>query len=144
MTSAPMSARIIEQNGPARTRVRSTTRTPARGFLETGTVFPFPYPLHQALGDAVDPVAGAAGAAPEDPRAVEGAQAREVVDVVDRLDRHGGPDLEPARLGAVRDEARPTLQLDDRDVERGLEAFRRGVERRERHGLGGAGVVRGV
>ena len=31
MTSAPMSARIIEQNGPARTRVKSRTRMPFSG-----------------------------------------------------------------------------------------------------------------
>src|SRR5262249_30677286 len=105
MTSAPMSPRIMAQNGPASTRVRSSTRTPVRGRSARGTLPPLPHPLGQAARDGVDTVAGAAGAAPEQPRALERPQVGEIVDVVDRLDRHRRPDLEPLDLGAVADEA---------------------------------------
>src|SRR5262245_56295264 len=103
MTSAPMSPSIIEANGPASTRVRSSTRTPASGFLprtgragRLGTGRSFPDSLHHAARDRVDPVAGPAGPAPEQAGPVERAQVGEVVDVVDGLDGHRGADPEPA------------------------------------------------
>src|SRR5262245_36749988 len=52
MISAPMSPRIIEQKGPASTRVRSSTRTPDSGRSARGTVFPFP---HRRQPDAGGP-----------------------------------------------------------------------------------------
>src|SRR2546427_10612966 len=131
ITSAPMSPRIIEQKGPASTRVRSSTRIPDSGRSARGTVFPLPHPLGQAAGDRVDAVAGAPGPAPEQARAVQGPQVREVVDVVDGLDGDGGADLEALDIGAVTDEARAAVELDDRQVERRLEAGRRRVQRGE-------------
>src|SRR5438093_200785 len=119
-----MSPRIIEQKGPASTRVRSSTRIPDSGRSARGTVFPLPHPLGQAAGDRVDAVAGAPGPAPEQARAVQGPQVREVVDVVDGLDGDGGADLEALDVGAVADEARAAVELDDRQVERRLEAWR--------------------
>src|SRR6266850_3252703 len=118
ITSAPMSPRIIEQKGPASTRVRSSTRIPDSGRSARGTMFPLPHPLGEAAGDRVHAVAGAAGAAPEQARAVQGAEAREVIDVVDRLDGDGRPDLQPFDLGAVTDEARAAVELHDGEVQR--------------------------
>src|SRR5258706_15821039 len=83
MTSAPMSARIIEQNGPASTRVRSRTRMPSSGLI-FGTSSSFPDALGEAARDRVHPVPGVSGTAPEDARAVERAEMREIVHVVDR------------------------------------------------------------
>src|SRR6266508_7033467 len=90
ITSAPMSPSIIEQNGPASTRVRSRTRIPASGGVEapSRSLAGFMPDLPQrALGpaprDRLDALAAVTGATPEDPRAVERAQVREVVDVVD-------------------------------------------------------------
>src|SRR5262245_8830117 len=122
MTSAPMSPSIIAANGPASTRVRSSTRTPASGFFERtagrlGTGGSFPDSLHDAAGDRVDAVAGASGAAPEQSRAVERAEMGEVVDVVDGLDGHRGADPQSARLRAVTEAARPDLQLHEGEVE---------------------------
>src|SRR5207237_400159 len=116
MTSAPMSARIIEQNGPARTRVRSRTRMPLSGST-FGTSLSFPDALGEAARDRVHPVARVAGAPPEDARPVQRSQVREIVHVVDRLDGDGGADLQTARLGAVADEARAVLELDQGDVQ---------------------------
>src|SRR5205814_6693542 len=73
ITSAPMSARIMEQNGPARTRVRSRTRMPESG-LGFGTSLSFPHTLRETARDRVHAVARPARAAPEDARAVERAQ----------------------------------------------------------------------
>src|SRR2546428_5084440 len=117
ITSAPMSPRIIEQKGPASTRVRSSTRIPDSGRSARGTVFPLPHPLGQAAGDRVDAVAGAPGPAPEQARAVQGPQVREVVDVVDGLDGDGGANLEALDAGAVADEARPAFGRADRQVD---------------------------
>src|SRR6266446_1021213 len=132
-----MSPSIIEANGPASTRVRSSTRTPARGLPERlprlATGRSFPDSLHHAPRDRVDPVAGAAGAPPEETGAVERAEMGEVVDVVDGLDGHGGADPEAAGLGPVAEEPSPALQLHEGQVERGAKALRRRVERGERH-----------
>src|SRR5687768_11035232 len=106
MTSAPMSPSIIEQKGPARTRVRSRTRTPARGLSTRGTVSPLPHPLGEAAGDRIHALARMSRAPPEEPRAVHRPQVGEIIDVVDGLDGHGGADLEPARLRAVTDRVR--------------------------------------
>src|SRR5436853_5368365 len=80
MISAPMSPRIIEQNGPASTRVRSSTRTPDSGRSARGTIPPLPDPLGETARDRVDAVAGAAGAAPEQPRALQRPQVGEVME----------------------------------------------------------------
>src|SRR5207249_8973798 len=61
MTSAPMSPSIIEQNGPARTRVRSRTRTPASGWSARDTFFSFPDSFGEAL--YIHPAAGDGGGA---------------------------------------------------------------------------------
>src|SRR5256885_11100053 len=66
MTSAPMSPSIIEQNGPARTRVRSRTRTPTRGWSARDTLSSFPGSLGQAPGDRVHAVTRTTGAPPEE------------------------------------------------------------------------------
>src|SRR5215468_2942574 len=115
ITSAPMSPSIIAQKGPARTRVRSSTRTPASGPLACATETSFPRALRETLRDRAHALAGAAGAAPKEPRTIERAEVREVVDVADRLDRHPRADLEPLRLVAVADEPRAADQIDQRD-----------------------------
>src|SRR5262249_60472244 len=76
--SAPMSPSIIAQKGPARTRVRSSTRTPASGPLAFGTDSSFPGALRQALRDRAHALAGTAGPAPEELGAVERTEMREV------------------------------------------------------------------
>src|SRR6185369_6205372 len=88
MISAPMSPSIMVQKGPARTRVRSRTRTPLSGPLAVGMLLSFPDALGETAGDGVHALAGVARATPEDARAVHGAKVREVVDVVDGLDGH--------------------------------------------------------
>src|SRR3989454_4733475 len=135
MTSAPMSPSIIEQNGPARTRVRSRTRTPTRGWSARDTVFSFPGSLGEAPGDRVHAVTGRAGAPPEEAGAVQRAEMGEVVDVVHRLDRDARADAKPARLCAVADEPGAPLQRDQRDVERRPESCGRRVQRGERDDL---------
>src|SRR6266700_3015925 len=75
MTSAPMSPSDIEQNGPARTRVKSMTRMPAsggRGFLLTGVFFlafvirpSLEESLGQALGNGSDLLTASACPPPE-------------------------------------------------------------------------------
>src|SRR3989442_4255348 len=82
MTSAPMSPSIIEQNGPARTRVRSRTRTPTRGWSARDTLSSFPGSLGEAPGDRVHAVTRTTGAPPEEAGAGQRAAMREVVEVV--------------------------------------------------------------
>src|SRR5215470_20029256 len=81
MISAPMSPSDIEQNGPARTRVRSMTRMPARGglgrrlpaaffllvvfFLDVATGPSSPDAFRHALGDRRDLLASGARPPPE-------------------------------------------------------------------------------
>src|SRR3989442_7925085 len=81
MTSAPMSPSIIEQNGPARTRVRSRTRTPTRGWSARDTLSSFPGSLGEAPGDRVHAVTRTTGAPPEEAGAGPRAPVREEVDV---------------------------------------------------------------
>src|SRR5687768_1157698 len=138
MTSAPMSPSSMAQYGPASTRVRSRTRTSFNG-CSAGMWPPVPHPLGQAPRDGVGAIAGVTGAPPEQPRALERAEVGEVVDVVDRFDRHRGADLKAARLGAVADEPRATLQLDDGDVQRRAEALGCCVQHGERHDLADPG-----
>src|SRR5262249_43181604 len=129
---------IIAQKGPARTRVRSSTRTPASGPLACATETSFPGALRETLRDRAHALAGAAGAAPEEPRAVERAEVREVVDVADRLDRHPRADLEPLSLVAVADETRAADQIDERDVQRRAKPLRRREQGGERDDLAAA------
>src|SRR6266480_423203 len=143
-TSAPMSPSSIAQNGPARTRVRSSTRTPARGPFARGTLSSSPDALGEAPRDRVHAVAGVAGAPPEQPRAVHDAKVGEVVHAAHRLDRDRRADPEPPRLRAVADEPRAPLELDERDVERRLEARGRRVQRGERDDLTRAGERHGL
>src|SRR5438034_4411926 len=82
MTSAPMSPSIIEQNGPARTRVRSRTRTPTRGWSVRDTLSSFQGSLGGAPGDAVHAVTRPPGPPPEEAGAVQRAGMGEVVAVV--------------------------------------------------------------
>src|SRR5262249_10414913 len=135
ITSAPMSPSIIAQKGPARTRVRSSTRTPASGPLGFATESSFPGALRKTLRDRAHALAGAAGAAPEEPRAIERAGVGELVDVAARLDRPPGADLEPLRLVTVADEPRAADQIDQRDVQRRAEPFGRREQGRERDHL---------
>src|SRR5262245_8181247 len=122
ITSAPMSPGIRGQNGPARTRVRSSTRTPASGPLGFATESSFPRAFREALRDRAHALARAAGAAPEQPRAVERAEVREIVDVADRFDRDPRADPKSLRLVAVANEAGAADQIDERDVQRRFEA----------------------
>src|SRR5207247_8868818 len=85
MTSAPMSPSLIEQNGPARTRVRCRTRTPASGWSARDTFFSFPDSFGEAPADRVHAVAGAAGAPPEQAGAVQRAAGGEGVHAVPRV-----------------------------------------------------------
>src|SRR5262245_18248378 len=122
MTSAPMSPSIMAQNGPARTRVRSRSRTPGSGALQCATWSSFPDTLRQALRDRVHTLAGAAGAAPEEPHPVHRAQMREVVNVTHGLDCIPGADFQSGGLGAVADEAGAPGKPDGRDVQARFEA----------------------
>src|SRR5213594_1724450 len=137
-TSAPMSASIMVQNGPASTRVRSSTRTPSSGLVRA-TFASLEEPAHDAAGHRVDAIAGAAGAAPEQTRPVERVQAREVIDVVHRLDGDEGADAHAPGLRAVADEAGAPLKLDEGDVEWRAKSLGRRVERRVRHDLADPG-----
>src|SRR3989442_8439046 len=118
MTSAPMSPSIIEQKGPARTRVRSRTRTPASGWSARDTFFSFPDSFGEAPGDRVNAVAGAAGASPEQAGAGQCAPGGGVVDVVHPFDRDGGGDSHPPRLPAAADGLGPPPPENQRDVKR--------------------------
>src|SRR5580765_994483 len=133
-----MSPSIIAQKGPARTRVRSSTRTPASGPLAFATESSFPGALRKALRDRAHALTGSARAAPEELRAIERAEVREVVDVANRLDGHPRADLEPLGLVAVADEPRAADQIDQRDVKRRAEALGRREQRRERDDLAAA------
>src|SRR5215467_8118662 len=146
ITSAPMSPRDMAQKGPARTRVRSITRTPARGVrgfffgagalrLAVATEPSSPDALGQALGDRRDLLAAGSGAPPEQARPVREAHVREVKHIIERFDAHARADPDAPSLRAMAEEARPALQLDEGDVERRLESFRRRVERGEGHHL---------
>src|SRR5262247_1694071 len=154
-TSAPMSPSDMEQNGPASTRVRSMTRTPASGgrgvFFLTGsfltgafclpvaTEASSPHAFGQALGDGCDLLAAGAGAPPEEAGPVREAHVGEVKHIVERLDAHARPDPDAPRLLAVAEEPRAAFELDERDVQRRLEALGRRVERGERDDLADAG-----
>src|SRR5712692_4821688 len=133
-----MSASVIVQNGPASTRVRSSTRTPESGLVRA-TFASLEEPAHDAAGHRINAIAGTAGAAPEQARAIERVQARKVVDVVDRLDGDERADAHTWRLSAVTDEASAALELDERDVERRAKALGGRVQRRVRHDLSHAG-----
>src|SRR5262245_44338620 len=150
MTSAPMSPSDMEQNGPASTRVRSMTRTPASGgrgvflteaFLTGAFCLPVateassPHALGQALGDGCDLLAPGAGAPPEEAGPVREAHVGEVKHIVERFDAHARADPDPSRLRAVTEQPRAPFELDQRDVERRLEAFGRRVQRGERDDL---------
>src|SRR4029450_8471649 len=135
ITSAPMSPSIIAQKGPARTPVRSSTRTPASGPLAFATESSFPGALREALRDRAHALTGSARAAPEELRAIERAEVREVVDVANRLDGHPRANLEPLGLVAVAAEPRAADQIDQRDVKRRAEALGRREQRRERDDL---------
>src|SRR5256712_7533785 len=101
MTSAPMSPSIIEQNGPARTRVRSRTRTPTRGWSARDTLSSFPGSLGEAPGDRVHAVTRTTGAPPEEAGAGPRAAMREGVDVVYPPPRGAPADAEATRLLAA-------------------------------------------
>src|SRR5712692_2782879 len=155
MTSAPMSPSDIEQNGPARTRVRSMTRMPARGglgrarptafllgvvsFLAVATGPSSPDAFCHALGDRRDLLASGARPPPEEPRPAGEAHVGEVEYAVQRFDADARADLDSARLLAVTEQSRPAFELDQRDVQRRLESFGRRVERGEGHDLAEAG-----
>src|SRR6266481_4508669 len=140
MTSAPMSPSDMAQKGPASTRVRSMTRTPASGgparrdaagfgarrgaalrerVLVVATGPPVPDAFHHALADGADALAARAGTPPEQARAIGEADAREVEDRVYRLHRDPGADPDPVGGRAVAEEPRPALELDEGQVERG-------------------------
>src|SRR5882724_2435725 len=145
MTSAPMSPSDIEQNGPARTRVKSMTRMPAsggRGFLLTGVFFlafvirpSLEESLGQALGNGSDLLTASAGPPPEEPRPVGITHVGEVEHAIEGFHPDARADLDPARLLAVTEESRASLELDQRDVQRRLEALGRRMEGGEGHDL---------
>src|SRR5262245_60324654 len=101
MTSAPMSPRSMAQNGPARTRVRSRTRTPPSGLSAGGIWSSSKHALKDAAGDRGHAVTGAARPAPEHARSIERIEMREVVHVVHGLNRHPRADLEPPCFRSV-------------------------------------------
>src|SRR5215467_5782611 len=146
ITSAPMSPSDMAQKGPARTRVRSITRMPARGGrgflfwadalrLAVATEPSSPDALGQALGDRRDLLAAGPGPPPEEMRPVREAHVGEVKHIIERFDAHARADPDTPSLRAVAEEPCPALQLDEGDVERSLESFRWRVERGERHHL---------
>src|SRR6185503_7959337 len=158
ITSAPMSPSDMAQNGPASTRVRSTTRTPASGgrldvrraadfgraadavlrtrrsvFLATGP--PVPQTLDYALADGGDPLAASTRSAPEEARPVGESGVREVEHGVYRFHGHVGADLHALGGGAVTEEPGAPLELHEGQMERGPEALGRRVEGGERDHL---------
>src|SRR5712691_11886753 len=149
MISAPMSPSDIKQNGPARTRVRSMTRMPARGglgrrligvfFLCVATGPSSPDAFRHALGDRRDLLASGARPPPEEPRPAGEAHVGEVEYAVQRFDADARADLDSTRLLAVTEQSRAAFELDQRDVQRRLEPFGRRVERGEGHDLAEAG-----
>src|SRR5215468_5085942 len=152
MTSAPMSPSDMEQNGPASTRVRSMTRTPASGgrgafltgafLLRVATGPSSPDAFGQALGDGCDLLAAGTRPPPEEAGPVSEAHMGEVKHIVERLDPHARPDPDAPRLLAVAEEPRAAFELDERDVQRRLEALGRRVERGERDDLAHPGHTR--
>src|SRR5262245_33403923 len=164
ITSAPMSPSAIAQNGPASTRVRSMTRMPASGGRGTGarraragaavrvfgrrlrlaTGSPLEEPLNEALADGGDLLAPRAGPAPEQTGPIGEAHVREVVHGVHILHRHAGADLHALGLLAVAEEARASLQLDQRDVQRRAKSLGRREEGGERDDLTGVRHRRGL
>src|SRR5215813_7590300 len=140
MTSAPMSPRIIEQKGPASTRVRSSTRIPVRGgrvFRSTredrevaaellfATVFFFlavatrsspPHTLDHALGDGRHLLATGARPPPEEPRPIREPHVGEVEHMIERFDTHARADPDAFRFLAVTEEPGAAVQLDEGDV----------------------------
>src|SRR6266446_1742784 len=149
MISAPMSPSDIEQNGPASTRVRSMTRIPASGGLDRfptrafclafATGSSLEEPLGQALGNGRDLLAAGTGPPPEEPRPVGITHVGEVEHAVEGFDPDPRADPDAARLLAVAEEPRAPLELDQRDVQRSLEALGRRVERGEGHDLADSG-----
>src|SRR5262245_19223479 len=146
ITSAPMSPSDMAQKGPARTRVRSITRIPARGGrgfffwadalrLAVATEPSSPDALGQALGNRRDLLAAGPGPPPEEARPVREAHVGEVKHIIERFDADARADPDASRLRAVAKEARATLELDEGDVERRLESLGRRVECGERHHL---------
>src|SRR6266568_5056369 len=141
MISAPMSPSDIAQKGPARTRVRSMTRRPARGgrgclftrvfFLAVATRASSPDAFGQALGNGCDLLTPGARPTPEEPRTVGEAHVGEVKHIIERFDAHAGPDLDAACPLAVAEQACASLELDEGNVQRRLEALGRRVQRGE-------------
>src|SRR6266545_5895041 len=150
MTSAPMSPKDMAQNGPASTRVRSITRMPwsgARGRFVADTFLlavvatgpSSPETLDHALGDGGDLLAAGARSPPEEPRPIRVPHVGEVEHVVERFHAHARAYPDATRLLTVAEEPGAAVQLDQRDVERRLEAFRRRVKRGERDHLADIG-----
>src|SRR5260370_4323175 len=131
MTSAPMPPSDIAQNGPASTRVRSMTRTPARGgrarrgavafvarggavlrerVLVVATGPPVPDAFHDALADGADALAARAGAPPEEAGPVGETQDPEGEQPVEPLhpDAGAGPDAPEAHAREQKPRARLT------------------------------------
>src|SRR5262245_60774268 len=123
-----MSPSAIAQNGPASTRVRSSTRIPwsggraeARGGRRAlrrvlgvcrsvlSTAPRFPAALGQALGDRGDLFSPRAGAPPEQPGPVGESHVGEVEHRVDFFDGDDGADLESAGLVAMAEQPRAAL-----------------------------------
>src|SRR5690349_11137230 len=127
ITSAPMSPSSMAQYGPAKTRVRSSTRMPFSGASARGIGSSFHDSFRETARDGVDAIAGMARPAPEQPRALHRTHVREVVNVVHGFDGHDGADAQPTRLGAVTDESGAAFELDDGNVQRRTKTLRRRV-----------------
>src|SRR5215472_18733943 len=160
ITSAPMSPRNMDPNGPARIRVKSITRTPARGGravllllaardalrgaradlrLVLSTGHSFQESFDEALADGRDLLAAIPRAPPEEPRAVGEPHVREVEDRVHVLHRYVRSDLDAASLLAVTEQTRAALELHDGDVQGRSEPLGRRVQRGERDHLADGG-----
>src|SRR5262249_42043565 len=122
MTSAPMSPRNMEPNGPARIRVKSRTRMPASGareragadvFLALFTWPPFQEPLDEALADGCHLLSAIPGPPPEQARPIGESQVREVENRVHVFYRDLGSNLDAAGLLAVAEQACPAFELHD-------------------------------
>src|SRR5262245_29637761 len=126
MTSAPMSPRNMEPNGPARMRVKSMTRIPVRGareragradvflalftrlpdvFLALFTWPPFQESLDEALADGRHLLPAIPCPAPEEARPVGESQVREVEDRVHVFHGDLRSNLDAASLLAVAEKA---------------------------------------
>src|SRR5471030_1312981 len=133
MTSAPMSASSIEQNGPARMRVRSTTRIPVSGKLSSCALMRVSMPARSCARRCPRQIAGERrqqGQAKANQQAADRQRGDQRDDAVPA---EAGPDEAAGRAHYARPE------IDGEEVERG--GLRLGAVRQPADPAAGDGVA---